>query len=235
MGPDYESRLRLRRAGGVAGPLVLLPLAAWFYVAAPVSGDPTAPSVPPASTAPVAQAPEPRTPGGVVVRAEVLPDGSVEVVETVRLAGSVTSIDLAPPDLARAGPTFADAEPVYDGVQVVAAGRPAVAVQDLAVGRLVALGAPTTELEVRYRVEGTSVRTVPSPDGRALGALAPLTVASGLPVGFEVSGTPLRALTCPLLPADDLLCGTDDGSGTVRTEARPATTALVVVQLDLDG
>lgn len=234
MGLDYESRLRLRRAGGVAGPLVLLPLATWFYVTAPTSAGPADASAPTASSAdPVDEEPPQQAPG-VVVRAEVQPDGSVEVVETVRLAGSVTSIDLAPPDLARGGPTFADADPAYDGVQVVAEGQPAVAVQDLAVGRLVPLAGPATALEVRYRVEGTSVRTIPSPDGRALGVIAPLTVASGLPVGFEVSGTPVRTLTCPLLAADGLLCGTDDGSGTLRTEAQPATTALVVVQLDLD-
>lgn len=229
MGLDYESRLRLRRVGGVAGPAVLIPLAVWFCAATPsavLAGAPTdAPA--PSEPVPVVEA------SGLVVRVSVLPDGAYEVVETVRLGEAVRTIALSPPDVSRGGPTFTDAVLAYRDIEVEAQGQDVVAVPGIRTVVAVALGAPSTVVEVRYRVEGAAVRTIPSPDGRALGVVAPLTVATDLLVGFEVSGTPVRSLTCPLLAADRLLCGTEV-DGTLRTEPAPADVALVVAQLDLD-
>lgn len=225
---DYESRLRLRHAGGLAGPVLLIPLAAWFFAVtppSPLAGAPTDPA--PSDPAPAVEA------SGVVVRATVLPDGAYEVVETVRLGEAVRTIALSPPDVSRGGPTFAEVVLAYRDVVVEAQGQAAVAVPGIPAVVSVSLAAPATVLEVRYRVEGAAVRTIPSPDGRALGVLAPLTVAPDLLVGFEVGGTPVRALTCPLLPADALLCGAD-ADGVLSTEPQPAVDALVVAQLDLD-
>ncbi len=76
------------------------------------------------------------------------------------------------------------------------------------------------------------MRTVPSPDGRALGALAPLADVDGLVVGFEVDGTAVRTVTCPMLPADRALCAVDRGTGFV-VDPQPFADALVLAQLDL--
>ena len=77
-------------------------------------------------------------------------DGSFEVVETVRLAAPVVQVRLAPPDLAPAGPAFAQAVPVWSDVVVEARDQEAVPVPRLDGGVTVPLEAPTTTVEVRY-------------------------------------------------------------------------------------
>ena len=137
---------------------------------------------------------------GVVVRATALPDGSFDVVETVRLSDPVVQLRLAVPDLTAAGPAFGDLTATYADVRVAVADQEEVPVTGLLTALSVPLPAPATVLEVRYRVSGVAVRTVPSPDGRALGALAPLVDVDAV-VGFEVDGPAVRTVTCPMLPA----------------------------------
>ncbi len=223
---DYEARLRLRRFAGVAVPVLLVPLAVWFYAVTP----PSAVAAPPSGVDGVGGPPVVQV-AGVVVRATALPDGSFDVVETVRLSDPVVQLRLAVPDLTAAGPAFGDLTATYVDVRVTVADQEEVPVTGLLTALSVPLPAPATVLEVRYRVSGVAVRTVPSPDGRALGALAPLVDVDAV-VGFEVDGTAVRTLTCPLLPADRALCAVDRGTGFV-VDPQPFSDALVLAQLDL--
>lgn len=228
MGPDYDARLRLRRVAGVVGPVLLLPVAVWFYAVTPpaaLADPPSGVDGPGSGQPPVVQV------AGLVVRATALPNGSFDVVEVVRLSDPVVQLRLAVPDLSTAGPTFAGVAPTYADVRVAVADQEELPVAGLSTAVSVPLPAPTTVLEVRYRVSGVAVRTVPSPDGRALGVLAPLVDVDAV-VGFAVAGTPVRSLTCPALPVERLLCGTAQ-DGVIVTDPQPRGTALVVVQLDL--
>lgn len=225
---DYDGRLRLRRTLGAAVPVVLVPAAVWFYAVTPPSALAEPPS--PAGAPDVAASVVPAS--GAVLRATALEDGSFDVVETVRLTEPVVQVRLAPPDLSPAGTSFAQAAPTWTDVEVVAPDQEATTVPEVDGPVTVALASPTTTLEVRYRVSGAAVRTLPSPDGRALGALVPLTDVAGLVFGFQVDGDPVRTITCPRLPAEQALCGLIE-DGTFVTEPLPSAQALVLVQLDL--
>jgi hypothetical protein len=241
---DYDARLRLRRLAGVLGPVLLLPAALWWYLATPpaaVAGTLAGAGQPddvPEAPGGSAESSSPSSPGPAgtsvaVVQVTVLADGSFDVVEKIELAGPVEELGLVDRDLSPAGPTLAGAEPLRTDVQVVVRGEDPVTVPDVGPERTVPLPAATTAVEVRYHLEGATVRTVPGPPGRALGVVAPLTDVPGLVAGFELSGDPVRTLTCPALPASELFCGTDQG-GTLAVAPQPAASALVLAQLDLD-
>ena len=225
MGLNYDARLRLRRLAGVLVPVLLLPAAVWFYAVTP----PAALADPPSGVDGL-EGPSVVQATGVVVRATALPDGSFDVVETVRLSDPVVQVRLAVPDLTAAGPAFGDLTATYADVRVVA-DEEEVPVTGLLTALSVPLPAPATVLEVRYRVSGVAVRTVPSPDGRALGALAPLVVVDAV-VGFEVDGPAVRTVTCPMLPPERTLCAVGRGAGFV-VDPQPFADALVLAQLDL--
>jgi len=208
----------------------------------PSPGPSSVPSSAPSSSAPsvapsvqgnaVPQDPPAAVEPGVLVRAVAAPDGSFDVVETVRLAEPTARLRLVPRDLALAGPRFAEARAVPSGIEVVLPDQEPVPVPELGTGRTVPLAQATTSLEVRYHLDGVTVRTLPGPPGRALGAVAPLTDGPDLPTGFELTGDPVRAVTCPTVPANEAVCGRDE-DGTLVVDAQPLATALVVAQLDL--
>ena len=90
-------------------------------------------------------------------------------------------------------------------------------------------------VELRYRLLGAATVSTPSTPGRALVLLPPIAAddrLKKLPVVVEVTGTGVRNLVCPGLPADDQLCGRASSSGW-RTVALPPRATAVLAQLDL--
>ena len=186
--------------------------------------------------------PTPRGPGidepGATLSVTATATGDLEVSERARTATEVTRVVLRPPRIVRAGPDFADARPVLTEVQLTADGQPVVLPSDRVTDRIVVdLPTPATAYELRYVLEGATVRSVPSTAGRALAALAPASTTSvtgtDTLVAVRTSGDAVRNLTCPLLSGDARACA--DGAPSAMSTRRPlpVSDALVVLQLDL--
>lgn len=184
----------------------------------------------------------PRGPGvdepGATLSVAATATGDLEVSERVRTTAEVTRVVLRPPRLGRAGSDFADARAVLSGVQLTVDGQPVVLPSQRVTGRVVVdLPTPATAYELRYVLEGATVRSVPSTAGRALAALAPAstTAVTGLdaPVVVRTSGDAVRNLTCPLLSGDARACADGVASAMSTRRPLPVVHALVVLQLDL--
>ena len=189
-----------------------------------------------------AATPTPRGPGidepGATLSVTATATGDLEVSERARTTTEVTRVVLRPPRIVRAGPGFADARPVLTEVQLTADGQPVVLPSDRVTDRIVVdLPTPATAYELRYVLEGATVRSVPSTAGRALAALAPASTTSvtgtDTLVAVRTSGDAVRNLTCPLLSGDARACA--DGAPSAMSTRRPlpVSDALVVLQLDL--
>ncbi len=147
-----------------------------------------------------------------------------------------TSIRLTPARLALAGSDFSKAKPVATQVQVTAGDQPVV----VPGGRIsrptdIALNTPAKRIELRYKLDGITVRSIPSPAGRALAAISPM--ASGVPKDFPVvmmiSGNTVLNVECPFLPLRIRTCWTGRPPQ-VRVKPRLQwNKAVIVVQFDL--
>ncbi|WP_404389757.1 hypothetical protein [Humibacillus xanthopallidus] len=186
--------------------------------------------------------PTPRGPGvdepGATLSVTATATGDLEVSERARTTTEVTRVVLRPPRIVRAGSDFADARPVLTEVQLTADGQPVVLPSERVTGRIVVdLPTPAMAYELRYVLEGATVRSVPSTAGRALAALAPASTTSvtgaDTLVAVRTSGDSVRNLTCPLLSGDARACA--DGAPLAMSTRRPlpVSDALVVLQLDL--
>jgi hypothetical protein len=194
---------------------------------------------PPSSpgSAPVATSGPGLTGPGIHVVAQAGADGALEVVERVRLPAPVSVLVIALPRASGSG--VASAAPTISGFQAQAGGQ--VVTDTLAsplpnTGDQLDLPAPSSDITMRYRLEGGAERSQPAPVGRALVVLPPVTAArpalAGLPVVVEVVGGNIRNLVCPELDARDQLCGRQRGS-LWSTAAIPLGRSVVVAQMDL--
>lgn len=173
---------------------------------------------------------------GALVRATPTADGSLEVVELVRFSEPVTELSLGPPLtkglVARSRPgaiEIADLQVQADGA-VVDTGR-----RNLTTGQTVQLPDAASTLRMRYRLTGSTVRSVPSTPGRALTVLPPITspaTLGSLPVVVEVSGAQVTNVLCPGLGTNLQLCGRSWSQGWYSPPQRAGRTA-VLAQLDL--
>jgi hypothetical protein len=104
---------------------------------------------------------------------------------------------------------------------------------EVAARRVVLLRSPAVQIELRYRLTGTIIRSVPSLPGRALGIAAPLTahVDGSLPTTLTFARA--RNLLCPLLAPARLLCATAQRTGMTAPLGLAAEDTTIVVQLDL--
>jgi hypothetical protein len=177
------------------------------------------------------------TEAGIHVVAQTGADGGLEVVERVRLPAAVTTLAIALPRASGSG--VAAAVPTITGFQAEAGGQ--VVTDMLAAplpdgGDRLDLPAPSTDITMRYRLEGGAERSQPAPAGRALVLLPPVTAAeaslSGLPVVVEVVGGNIRNLVCPDLAVAEQLCGRQQGS-LWTTPSIPLGRSVVVAQVDL--
>jgi hypothetical protein len=146
----------------------------------------------------------PKGPGttkpGILLMASPLPGGSFDIAEIVRLPEATSSLRLGPPNLTLAGNRFAKSKPVATQVQVSAEDQP-VRVPDGRVSRQMdlALTNPSKSIELRYHLSGVTIRSIPSPAGRALTAIGPLIrdVPKSIPVAMMVSGNTVHNIECP--------------------------------------
>jgi hypothetical protein len=187
--------------------------------------------------APVATSGPGLTEPGIHVVAQAGADGGLEVVERVRLPAAATTLAIALPRASGSG--VAAAVPTITGFQAEAGGQ--VVTDMLAAplpdgGDRLDLPAPSTDITMRYRLEGGAERSQPAPVGRALVLLPPVTAAeaslSGLPVVVEVVGGNIRNLVCPDLAVAEQLCGRQQGS-LWTTPSIPLGRSVVVAQVDL--
>jgi hypothetical protein len=178
-----------------------------------------------------------RTEPGIHVVAAPGVDGTLEVVERVKLGTPVSALLLAPPRPRGGG--AAGANPTITGFQAQAGGlvvtdSPASPLP--AAGERIELPAPATDITMRYRVEGSTDRSQPAPVGRVLVLLPPITrsdpAVGDPPVVVEVIGGTVRNLVCPDLPVSDQLCGRQRGA-VWSTTPLPLSRASVVAQMDL--
>jgi hypothetical protein len=168
---------------------------------------PTASTTSPVRTLPTTPPKEvelPKGPGttqpGILLIASPLPGGSFDIAEIVRLPEATSSLRLGPPNLSLAGNRFAKSKPVATQVQVSAGNQP-VRVPDGRVSRQMdlALTNPSKSIELRYHLGGVTIRSIPSPAGRALTAIGPLIrdVPKSIPVAIMVSGNTVHNIQCP--------------------------------------
>lgn len=172
---------------------------------------------------------------GILLRVTPAPGGALDVAETVRLRAPLDRIRLRAPRVGRAGGDFADLTPVATSVQLSVGDRPTEVPQQVGDDPTqVYLPAGTTAYTVRYLLEGTTVRSVPSTTGRALVGVGPLSQAG--PAGrvtLVASGPAVLNLTCPLLDGNAAACGTPADDGFRLRAPLPGGSALVLVQVDL--
>jgi hypothetical protein len=193
------------------------------------------PSAP--ASAPLASSGPGLTQPGIHVVAQAGADGSLEVVERVRLPKPAATVMIDVPRASGSG--LAAAVPWITGFQAQAGGQ--VVTDTLASpvpesGDRLELPAPAADITMRYRLEGGATRSQPAPVGRALVLLPPVTAdepaLAGLPVVVEVIGGNVRNLVCPELDAPDQLCGRQQGSRW-STASIPLGRSVVVAQIDL--
>ncbi len=174
---------------------------------------------------------------GIHVVAQPAVDGSLEVLERLKLATPVSTLLIAPPR--PRGTASAGTTPVISGFQAQAGG---LVVTDAptsplpADGERIELPAPATDITMRYRLEGGADRSHPAPVGR--GRVRPPPVTRSAPgrgdpaVVVEVIGGTVRNLVCPDLPVSDQLCGRQRGAVWSTTNL-PLSRSSVVAQMDL--
>jgi hypothetical protein len=251
----------VQRTLGLAAAVALAAASLWTWsrnpetrpTAAPVAPATTAPtsssstSAPPSTsttpspsgvgTAPAATSGPGLTTPGIHVVAQADAAGGLEVLEQVKLPAPATVLTIALPKAAGSG--VAAATPTISAFQAQAGGH--VVTDTLASplpagGDRLTLPIASTDITMRYRLEGGAERSQPAPVGRALVLLPPVTAArpelAGLPLVVQVAGGNIRNQVCPDLDARDQLCGRQQGSWW-STAAIPLGRSVVVAQMDL--
>lgn len=228
----------IRRTLGASLVVALLVAAMAFYRTAPDQPSQSAPSQSPTSSADTNELPSGpgTTEPGILLVAAPGASGSVDVSEVVLLSSPRSTIDMRPPDLARAGGAFTGTTPFASMVQITAHDQPVV----LPGGRVdrpisVDLDQPARRFEIRYVLNDAVVRSQPSTVGRALAGIMPLTagVPGDLPVAIAITGDAVRNLTCPSLEFAQRTCATGALPRLRVNVNLPRSEALAIVQLDL--
>jgi hypothetical protein len=202
--------------------------------ASPRSTDKTTPS--PTSTPAIGPGGPGVTEPGIDLRLSPRVDGNLDVVEHLVLRTPASTLDFVTPDRRLAGDAFARAKPSASGLQADSGGQP---IYDLPSGQVndratMRLGVTTRTVNLRYRLDGTSVVSIPSSAGRALAFIRPLTagVDPSLPVQVHVGGAGVLNLTCPQLPPERLGCA-EGSAPTLFVTGLTAATSTVIVQINL--
>lgn len=175
---------------------------------------------------------------GILLTASPASDGSFDVSELVLLPESQAELSLRPPPISQAGNEFRSSSPVATAVQVTAGDQPVVLPSDtLRAAVTLPLGSSEKRFELRYRLAGVTIRSIPSKAGRALAAIGPLTgrVAPDLPVAVSVVGIGVRNLDCRQLSLGQRACATGELPDLRVNRMLPWTRSVVVVQLDLSS
>jgi hypothetical protein len=120
------------------------------------------------------------------------------------------------------------------GLQITADDIPVALSPTAPSGGMVDLPSRSDAIALRYSLDGVTTRTEPSPIGRVLIAVSPVTAKGfgDLPVVVEVVGSGVRNLVCPQLSDKAQLCGRNLGASWVTSKI-PADRSSVVAQFDL--
>jgi len=172
---------------------------------------------------------------GILLMASPATDGSFDVLERVRLPSPIGVLTLRPAPIVRAGQQFASASAAATQVEV-SAGDQSVDFSGATVDAGVELPVERGEqFELKYRLTGVTIRSAPSPAGRALAAIGPLTggVADDFPVLIVVSGGTVLGLSCPLLPLSQQSCGSRVAPAQSIERELPWSLALATVQFNV--
>lgn len=175
---------------------------------------------------------------GILMEFSPRADGGFDVAEHVILNTRVSRIVFTPPSRREAGALFGKTRASIVDLQVQGGdGQPLGRIPS---GRLtratsVPLGGTASTLVLRYRLQGTSVRSIPSTAGRALAYIRPITAGfdTTLRIRVAASGTGALNLTCPALPAAQRACATGTAPNLMARFDAPNSDSTVVVQLDL--
>jgi hypothetical protein len=175
---------------------------------------------------------------GISMRFSPRTDGGFDVAERVILRRPATRIVLTPPAGGSAGSSFTRSRPVVTGLQMQdKSGQPLAPTRlgSLTQSVTVPLATATTELVLRYELAGTSVRSIPSTAGRALGFLRPVTagVDPTLPVQISSVGAGVLNISCPQLPPDQRACAAGSAPAMSVRSGMTAASSTVVIQFNV--
>lgn len=171
---------------------------------------------------------------GISLVAQADSNGTLEVLERIRLAKPVFTLTLRAPQpvvsaLAGTHPTVANLQ-AQVGPRPIPVPAPTSTGSD---GSLeLRLTTPRTRVWLRYQLTDATVHTQPSPQGRVLATIGPISAAGlgSTPVSVQVGGA--LNLVCPQLPASEQVCGATHpmllSAGPV-----PADESTMVAQIDL--
>ncbi len=192
--PDRHAARRVDKA---AGPQPAAAPAKPAHSTASSSSPSPRPNPSEASATRRAAIPEPGiTEPGIDLRFSARADGGFDVSERIILRAPRPRIRLTPPGHAAAGVAFANSRARVRSLQIQTADGQPLAPERLGTfsgATTIPLGAATSALVLRYQLDGTSVRSVPSTAGRALAFIRPLTadVDPTLPVRSRPTGPAL--------------------------------------------
>ncbi|HEY6812538.1 MAG TPA: hypothetical protein VI074_07605 [Propionibacteriaceae bacterium] len=168
--------------------------------------------------------------------ASPLRDGSFDIAEIVRFEDATSSIQIGPPKLVLAGDRFAKSQPLASQVQISAEDQPVIVPGGRVKRRMdLALTEPAKQFELRYHLDGITIRSIPSRAGRAVTAISPLVtgVSKNFPVAMMVSGSTVLNIQCPVRRMSKQACAVGQPpqlrvKGWLRRSG-----AVIVVQFDL--
>ncbi len=195
----------------------------------------------PAPSKTTSPSPTPVTPGpneskpGVLLIIGARSDGSFDITEDVTFPAATDVLQLQLPISGEhlVG-MMTKTEPKATNLQVLADGLIVPVDQsDITGPRDVPLITAATNVQLTYRLSGSTVRRTPSKPERANAAISPLTASTdgSLPTNITVSGGRLLNAVCPLLVETRCAVGDPPKLGVLPNI--PADKALVVLQLDL--
>jgi hypothetical protein len=172
---------------------------------------------------------------GIAITASPDPDGSFLVSEVITLPEAATEVVVRPASIGDAGTGFERLRPMAINVELTAGGQ-ALIVPDGPITSEVTLrwGAPSQQLQLRYRLSGVSVASARAKPGRALAAFGSLLdrMPANLPVTVVVTGQTVLSLTCPQLPLAAMACGAGKAPQFQTLHPIPFDRSRVLVQYD---
>lgn len=165
-------------------------------------------------------------------------DGGFDVAERVILRATHAELLLAAPGRADAGNAFRHSRPLIVDLQAETGdGQPLApnVLGDLSGDTTITANPPVTRFELRYRLVGTSVRSIPSTAGRALAFIRPVAagIDPALPVQLSAAGAGALNLTCPQLQPRDRACARGVAPALHVGPRMAAGDSTVVVQVDV--
>jgi hypothetical protein len=172
---------------------------------------------------------------GITITARPNPDGSFLVSEVINLPAALTEVEVRPAPIGDAGIGFKRLRPMASNVELTAGGQTLVVPDGPVTGEVtLRWGAPTQQVQLRYRLSGVSVASARAKPGRALAALGSLLprMPANLPVTVVVPGKTVLSLTCPQLPLATMACGAGKAPQFRTLNPIPFDRSRVLVQYD---